>query len=219
MSKHEQPKFHIGDRVAIDQNGLVSEIKKIYQIGGEWFYQVKDSHDLYFEKNLLAWKDHKKNIILQKQENVQIEYRFQFGDIVRVNGYGQDLFVIIGFRAEIWRYKDSAWEDFIYECSRLYDGAWVEAGEDELTYITNEENAKKLLNAKKQQGKKSPLLIASQKMQNRKQDMENIDSLLDLYNDYQYLYLNFGESGYQKKMKEILKKLEAMSKHRFQNNE
>lgn len=56
-------------------------------------------------------------------------------------------------------------------------------------------------------------------MQNRKQDMENIDSLLDLYNDYQYLYLNFGESGYKKKMKEILKKLEALSKHRFQNNE
>lgn len=219
MSKHEQPKFCLGDRVIVVQNGIISEINKIYQISGEWFYQLKDSNNLYFEKNLMPWKGNKPNSIgatPQKQENIHIDYRFQFGDIVRVKGYGQDLFVIIGFRAEIWRYKDSSWEDFIYECSRLSDGAWVEASEEELTYITNEENAKKLLNAKKQQLKqKNKLLAPTQKGTNRKQEIENIDSLLDLYNDYQYLYLNFGELGYQKKMKEILKKLEALSNHPF----
>lgn len=218
MSKHEQPKFCIGDRVVISHSGKSSEIMKIYQIGGEWFYQLKEHQDLYLEKNLQSLKEYKKSST-QKQENIQIDYRFQFGDIVRVRGYGQDLFVIIGFRAEIWRYKDSAWEDFIYECSRLHDGAWIEAGEEELTYITNEENAKKLLTAKKQTNQRKPLLMSPQKTANRKQEMENIDSLLDLYNDYQYLYLNFGEMGYQKKMKEILKKLEALSNHRFHKKE
>ena len=46
----------------------------------------------------------------------------------------------------------------------------------------------------------------------------DIDTLLDMYNDYQYLYLNFGEAGYKKKMKEILKKLEALSNHSFRKN-
>jgi hypothetical protein len=214
MTNSGQPKYCIGDQIVISENGYVSEIVKIYQLGGEWYYQLKDRKNLYFEKNIMSLSEYEK--FSHKSENIPIQYKFHFGDIVRVNGYGQDLFVIIGFRAEIWRYKDSAWEDVVYELSRINDGAWLEASEEELTYITSGENAKKLLAAKKQAGTKSKLLSAPQKELKGKKETADIDTLLDMYNDYKYLFLNFGESGYKKKMKEILKKLEALSNHPFQ---
>ncbi|MCU9613617.1 hypothetical protein OEV98_08595 [Caldibacillus lycopersici] len=212
MSKHGQPKFNIGDRV-VTKEGTVTDVVKIYNLDGEWFYSLENHDDLYREKNLLYMQDYDKGV--QKRENIHIEYKFHFGDIVRVRGYGQELFIIIGFRAEIWRYKDSAWEDIIYELSRVGDGQWLEAAEEELTYITNETNARKLLNAKKAQGSKGQLLISPPKTQSRKKEMTDVDELLDMYNDYQYLFRNFGELAYRRKMNEILKKLEALSQNPF----
>ena len=148
MSKDgKQPKFSIGEKVLIFESGTETEVTKIYHIADEFYYQVKDGKNLYNEKNLVKVTAATKELF--KRENVNINYKFRFGDIVRVRGYNRDLFVIIGFRAEVWRYKDSAWEDIIYECSRLSDGAWLEAYEDDLIYITNEENAKKLFFPKK----------------------------------------------------------------------
>lgn len=217
MTKNGQPKYSIGDQIVIVENGIFSEIVKIYQLGGDWYYQLKDRKDLYYEKNLMLKSDYER--LYNRKENVQINYKYRFGDIVRVWGYGQDLFVIIGFRAEIWRYKDSAWEDVIYELARVSDGAWLEATEEELTYITNEENAKRIIDSKKSSIKKAPLLSPPTKQKKLNKDVVDVDMLLDMYNDFQYLYLNFGDSTYRRKMREIIKKLEALSNNPFQKKD
>ncbi|NCU17229.1 hypothetical protein [Pallidibacillus pasinlerensis] len=217
MTKNDQPKYSIGDQIVIVENGIFSEIVKIYQLGGDWYYQLKDRKDLYYEKNLMLKSDYDR--LYNRKENVQINYKYRFGDIVRVWGYGQDLFVIIGFRAEIWRYKDSAWEDVIYELARVSDGAWLEATEEELTYITNEENAKRIIDSKKSSIKKAPLLNPPTKQKKVNKDVVDVDMLLDMYNDFQYLYLNFGDSTYRRKMREIIKKLEALSNNPFQKKD
>lgn len=212
MSKKGQPKYNIGDSVFIIKEGMASKIRKILQFNGEWYYLLDNQRNLFAEENLHHELDLKHK---QKHENIHIEYKFHFGDIVRVKGYGQELFVIIGFRAEIWRYKESSWEDIIYELSRLTDGGWLEATEEELTYITNEENARRFYDTKTKANTKNQLYISPPKTNNRQKEMVDIDELLDMYNDYQYLYQNFGENGYKKKMKEILKKLEAISRNPF----
>lgn len=212
---NEKPKFAVGDMVVVERDGTLSMVQKIFRVDGGWFYKLNNYDDLISEKNLAL---NKTNDFLKKRENVYIQYKFRFGDIVRVKGYGQDLFIVIGFRAEIWRYKESAWEDIIYELAKINDGQWLEASEEELTYITNEENAKKLINGKKKNLAKNPLPLSSPKLQGRQKEMADIDRLLDMYNDYYYLYQNFGEANYRKKMKEILKKLEAMSQNPFKNN-
>ena len=51
----------------------------------------------------------------------------------------------MGFRTEIWRYKEDAWEDIIYELSRIGDGQWLEASEDELILVADAENANAFL--------------------------------------------------------------------------
>lgn len=213
MTKRGQPKFTLGDTVVIAKDGITSTINKIVNHDGNWYYSLENNENLYAECNLLFQKEYEKSF--QKRENINIEYKYHFGDIVRVKGYGQELFVIIGFRAEIWRYKESSWEDIIYELSRITDGQWLEAAEEELTYITNEDNAKKLINAKKQTAAKNQLLISPQKTQSRTKEISDIDSLLDMYNDYLFLYQNFGEAGYKKKMREILRKLEAIAQNPF----
>jgi len=212
---NEKPRYSVGDVVVLERDGTITIIQKIFQVDGEWYYKLKDYQDLISERSL-AIKP--KLEVAKMRENVNIEYKFQFGDIVRVKGYGQDLFMVIGFRAEIWRYKESAWEDLIYELAKINDGQWLEASEDELTYITNEENAKKLMAMKKDPIDKNPLPLSSPKPQSRQKEIVDIDQLLDMYNDYQYLYLNFGEASYRKKMKEILKKLEAMSQNPFKKD-
>jgi len=212
MSNNGQPKYKIGDQVVV-KDGSIAEVEKIYHLEGTYYYLLNNFDNLYKEKNLLSVKEYEK--LLQKRENIHIEYKFSFGDIVRVRGYGQDLFIVLGFRAEIWRYKDSAWEDIIYELSRISDGQWLEAAEEELTYITNETNARKLIKTNKDIDSKKQLLLPQTKNSQIKKETSDIDELLDMYNDYQYLFRNFGEISYKKKMKEILKKLEAISQNPF----
>ncbi len=69
-----------------------------------------------------------------KLEWIELNYNFTFGDLVQVTGYDKDVFRIVGFRTEVWRYKNDAWEDTIYELSRITDGEWLEADESDLTH-------------------------------------------------------------------------------------
>jgi hypothetical protein len=214
MGEERKPKYSIGERVYIEKEGRVAAVCARYLINNQWYYALESRNDLYSEKGLSKpGKDSGQGEI---RENLVIEYKFQFGDIVKVKGYGQDLFTVIGFRAEIWRYQDSAWEDIIYELSRLRDGQWLEASEEEITFITNEERGKKFF-LKKDKGYDSgaPFRIGAKKGEKTKKETADIDELLDIYNDYYYLYLNFGEASYKKKMNEIMKKLKALANHPF----
>lgn len=203
MTKGRMAKYKIGDYVMGRNEEIFGKIVNVHLVEGQWFYRLHNREELYREDQLSPADE---DAELAQKENVHIDYRFQFGDIVHVKGYGSDLFVVIGFRAEIWRYKNSAWEDLIYELSRLKDGEWLEATEEELVYIADEQKAKKFL--LHPQLRNNP----TQKPE-RKKDMADIDMLLDMYNDYKRLYELFGENTYRKKMKEVLKKLEAIVRH------
>ncbi len=66
---------------------------------------------------------------------------YLLGDLVKWMDMNRIIFKIIGYRTEIWRYKENAWEDVIYELSRISDGEWLEAHEEELTLIADAKRA------------------------------------------------------------------------------
>jgi hypothetical protein len=73
---------------------------------------VNKSDGLYKESSLRLLSEYDGEIV--EQEHIDIEYKFFIGDLVQVKGKGSDLYKIVGFRTEIWRYKDNAWEDILY---------------------------------------------------------------------------------------------------------
>jgi hypothetical protein len=212
MSGKRKPKFSVGDSVIVEPYGFISSIESVKYFEQKWIYRLKGKKEFFLEDQLTIANE--KNGLYQNQEYIPLSYKYHFGDIVKVKGYGQDFFIVIGFRIELWRYRDTAWEDIIYELSRMEDGQWLEASEDELIFIADEEKAKMLL--KNQNYIKKLPIPQNRKKQPEKSEMANIDFLLDMYNDYQSLYRLFGDETYHKKMKEIVKKLDAILKNQNQ---
>lgn len=141
-----------------------------------------------------------------------------------MKGYGAELFKVVGFRTEIWRYKDNAWEDVIYELARIKDGEWLEAGEEELILVADAESADMFIKklgllylANKPQAllnlpePKNPIRKREREELNNTMDKkEYIDFLLDVYNDYRLLYDLFHDDEYRKVMQVVLKKLTSV---------
>ncbi|KQL53777.1 hypothetical protein AN964_09870 [Heyndrickxia shackletonii] len=194
MDNKDKPHFKIGDTVVILKYGTVGKISNIRNLDGQYYYEINDNGDLFKDKGLVLLSDFKGEILAKEQ--IDIEYKFFFGDLVQVKGYLDELFKVVGFRTEIWRYKEDAWEDIIYELTRVTDGEWLEADENELILVAESDIAESYL---KKYGfiypikkTKKPLLLPSPKDQfNHK-----IDSLLDMYNDYKTMYIMFSDSYY-----------------------
>ncbi|KOP83088.1 hypothetical protein ACFFHH_07430 [Cytobacillus solani] len=223
MSDRKKPKYNIGDTVVITMYGTVGKITDVKWLDGMHVYEVNKSEGLYMESSLQLLSDYEGEVL--EKEHIDIEYKYFFGDLVQVKGYGSDLFKIMGFRTEIWRYKEDAWEDIIYELSRISDGEWLEAGEDELTLVADAESAdvfieklgllyfmnkkEKLPEIKKLQGntfrKAERELLA-----NIKEKRMLIDGLLDIYNDYRILYELFQDEEYLHIMRVIVRKLKLI---------
>ncbi|CAM3746684.1 hypothetical protein [Mesobacillus zeae] len=222
MDKRKEPKYKIGDTVVITIYGTVGKVTNVKWLDGLYVYEINRSDGLYLESSLELLSEYEGK--LAEKEHIDIEYRFFFGDLVQVKGYGPDLFKIVGFRTEIWRYKEDAWEDVIYELSRIKDGEWLEAGEEELTLVADAENAetaiKKMGLASKSGQRalpspekvKKPVLRKAEKEQLMKMNQKNylIDSLLDIYNDYSILYQWFGDDEYADVMDHIVLKLSSI---------
>lgn len=234
MKRRKIPKYKVGDTVVITMYGTVGKITDVKYIDGNYVYEVNKSDGLFVESGLQLLSEYEGK--LMEQEQIDIEYKFFFGDLVQVAGYGSDLFKIVGFRTEIWRYKEDAWEDVIYELSRISDGEWLEAGEEELTLVADAESAETFIqklgllylvnNEEKQQKQENQeKQIAISKTQNsqnvlRKAELEEIerkkekkqliDHLLDIYNDYKILYGLFHDQEYYQVMRVILRKLNSV---------
>ena len=150
-------------------------------------------------------------------EQLLIEYKYSFGDLVKVKGCENDLFKIVGFRTEVWRYKEDAWEDIIYEMTRIPDGEWLEAHEEELKLVAEQQETEKIL-------KKLDLLLISSSVKQKKlptpvSPETLIDHLLDELNDYQLLYQHFHDENYRMKIKRIKEKLKQVQLFRSQKSE
>lgn len=223
MEKRKKPKFNIGDTVVITIYGTVGKVTDIKWLDGLHVYEINKSEGLYLETSLQMLSEYEGKLL--EKEQIDIEYKYFFGDLVQVKGYGADLFKVVGFRTEIWRYKEDAWEDVIYELSRIKDGEWLEAGEEELTLVADSDSAETfiqklglLFSANKEVRpsvnleKKSPQPRAGEKEELRKinQKRMTIDNLLDIYNDYRILYNWFNDEEYAHVMRVILRKLQIL---------
>jgi hypothetical protein len=210
MDKKEIPYFKIGDTVVVTKYGTVGKIKDIKKIDGQFLYEVNDGGGLFKENGLVLLTEFKGELV--EKEQIDIEYKFFFGDLVQVKGYLDELFKVVGFRTEIWRYKEDAWEDIIYELTRVTDGEWLEADENELILVADAEIAESYLKkfgfiypVKKA---KKPLLLQSP----TDQIINKIDALLDAFNDYKTLYLMFSDHQYFEMMNSIKKQLSDLLK-------
>jgi hypothetical protein len=223
MEKKKRPKFKIGDTVVITMYGTVGKITDVKWLDGKYLYEVNNSEGLYVEAGLQLLSEYKGKIV--EQEQIDIEYKFFFGDLVQVSGYGSELFKVVGFRTEIWRYKEDAWEDVVYELSRVRDGEWLEASEEELTLVADAESADTFIQKlgllyminKQQNPIKLPKLqnilrkAEVEEMERKKEQKELIDSLLDIYNDYRILYELFHDQEYYQVMRVVLRKLASIT--------
>lgn len=222
MEKRKKPKYKIGDTVVITMYGTVGKVTDIKWLDGKYVYEVNKSDGLFVETGLQLLSEYEGTVM--EQEQIDIEYKFFFGDLVQVSGYGSELFKVVGFRTEIWRYKEDAWEDVIYELSRVSDGEWLEAGEEELTLVADAESADTfiqklgLLYLINKQEKtvnipKSQTIIRKaefEEIERKKEKKELIDNLLDIFNDYRILYESFHDQEYYQVMRVVLKKLENL---------
>ncbi|MFC3885214.1 hypothetical protein ACFOU2_17745 [Bacillus songklensis] len=222
MSEGKKPKFKIGDTVVITIHGTVGTITDIKIMDGKFVYEVNDSEGLFLEETIQLLEDYKGKILIQ--ERVDIEYQFFFGDVVQVSNYGKDLFKIIGIRTEIWRYYEDAWEDVVYELSRISDGEWLEASEEELILVSSHDKAEKYLQSigilyLGKEIDKTELLPTMKKSNEQQKDQERIrkerseiiNGLLDVYNDYHTLYRMFSDDEYLEVMNLVLKHLKKMT--------
>lgn len=229
MKERKKPKFNIGDTVVITIYGTVGKVTDVKWLDGMHVYGINDSEGLFMESSLQELSEYEGSFL--EKEQIDIEYRYFIGDLVQVKGYGSDLFKIVGFRTEIWRYKEDAWEDVIYELARVKDGEWLEAGDEELTLVADADSADTFIqklglmylanNNKKQKPVelKEPLLThrkaEKQILEEKKELSQLIDDLLDLYNDYSLLYELFHDDEYMHIMRVVMRKLQIIvsSKH------
>ncbi len=221
MKERKKPKFKIGDTVVITIYGTVGKVTDVKWLDGMHVYGINGSEGLFMESSLQNLSEYEGHVT--EKERIDIEYRYFIGDLVQVKGYGTDLFKIVGFRTEIWRYKEDAWEDVIYELARIKDGEWLEAGDEELTLVADAENAEMFIQKLGLlffSNKKKPLEFQSttsryrkrekQFLEERKEQSQLIDTLLDIYNDYALLYQFFQDEEYKQIMRMIVRKLELI---------
>jgi hypothetical protein len=73
--------------------------------------------------------------------------QFNFGDIVKVNGYYPRLFEIDGRRTEHWQYANEDWTDVIYEVYDVVSCDWIECAEEDITLVAEAAKAEEYLAA------------------------------------------------------------------------
>ncbi|WP_071394505.1 hypothetical protein [Bacillus tuaregi] len=219
MGRRRKSKYQIGDTVVITLYGTVGKVTKVQWLDDTYVYEVNKSEELYKETSLQLLEEYDGEIY--EKEHIDIEYKFFIGDIVQVKGQGYDLYKVVGFRTEIWRYKESSWEDIIYELARINDGEWLEASESDLTLLADEENAEAFLQKlgllyfiKNQNGQ--PVKEIAFSLENKEapvedKRMEQINRLLDIYNDYRFLYEWFKDEEYRQIMRAAILELKKLT--------
>ncbi|MFY4776864.1 hypothetical protein [Metabacillus sp. RGM 3146] len=210
-----KPKYQVGDVVVVIIYGTVGTITSVYQVNQHFLYEVNHGEVLFFERAIVPYSDYEGRVF--EIERIEIEYGYAIGDLVHIKGYGKDLFKIAGLRTEVWRYLEDGWEDTVYELTRVTDGEWLEAAEEELVLVMSQQEAEKclqqimMLYTKQKNSPEWEQMLASAMPEIKKgvQDsrMNMINHLLDIYNDYQILYDMFLDPEYKEMMELVLESL------------
>jgi hypothetical protein len=144
----------------------------------------------------------------------------KFGDLVRVDGYGDRVFEVIGYRVEQYHYPDAEHTDIVFELSDAHTLEWLEADENDITLVCREaESEQYLANAPLPQSQAQVIVFlaadstvevpqrkltpreessreAERRKELRKLKAEIIDDLLDRIRDYRRLYAMFGDEEF-----------------------
>ncbi|RSK27278.1 hypothetical protein EJF36_10510 [Bacillus sp. HMF5848] len=226
----ETPKYKVGDIVVVTQHGTVGTVTDVKWLDGIYVYEVNNSHGLYFEHQVKLLQDYNHNY--HYLENVTIPFKFYLGDLVMVEGYEEDLFTVIGIRTEIWRSKDDTWEEVIFELIRITDGEWLEATEDELSLIAEQKNeqseylqqitllftVRNITSLREKVDNMNGSRKREQEILRQKAErQEIIDGLLDVYNDYKFLYETFGGDYYKDTMGLVMEHLQKLTNMHYNN--
>ncbi|MBS2969280.1 hypothetical protein J9317_10940 [Metabacillus sp. KIGAM252] len=215
------PKYKMGEVVVIVLYGTVGTVTNVYKLNQSFLYEVNHGDVLFFESALSFYTEYEGKIF--EIERIEVEYQFAIGDLVHVSGYGNDLFKIVGLRTEIWRYLEDGWEDMVYELMRVADGEWLEAAEEELVLVMSNNEAEKslhqimlMLNKEGAEGevqeeamgsKSGGLSYSLEKPEKKREPGQLINDLLDIYNDYKLLHMQFGDSEYKEMMQMVMDSL------------
>ncbi|WP_232515526.1 hypothetical protein [Aeribacillus pallidus] len=200
--------------------GTLGTITNIHTMDEEFLYEINYSEILYFEHSLQFLSEYDGTVF--ESETVEVELMFGIGDLVYVKGYGDEIFKIVGYRTELWRYKDDAWEEVIYELVRVRDGEWMESSADELKLAVSKKEAdqhlqnihiiRHIAGMDAQKNASAPMNSQKNEKKTKPMQQEIIDSLLDLYNDYKGLYDLFGDKKYKEMMDVVIQYLKKMSR-------
>jgi hypothetical protein len=71
----------------------------------------------------------------------QHEIFFNFGDLVRVDGYWPRVFKVDGYRREHWVYPNEEWTDVVYELHDVGNLEFIEADMADLTLVETADKA------------------------------------------------------------------------------
>jgi hypothetical protein len=77
----------------------------------------------------------------------QNEIFFNFGDLVRVDGYWPRVFKVDGYRREHWVYPNEEWSDMVYELHDIANTEFIEADVEDLTLVETADKADDYLTA------------------------------------------------------------------------
>lgn len=146
------------------------------------------------------------------------EQKFNFGDLVRVEGYEDCVFCINGKRVEQFFYPDGEWTDVLYELTDVQTADCLDAFEEDLRLVTTADKAEVYLKDYKPKGGDEPVFdyepirkpkpTPENERYNKQLEREQkINELLDERNDYAMLLAEFGDDKYAQKIKEIDRKL------------
>jgi hypothetical protein len=75
------------------------------------------------------------------------EIFFNFGDLVRVDGYWPRVFKVDGYHIDTWHYPNESWTETVYDLVDAYTGEFLEADVDDLTLAETADKAEEYLAA------------------------------------------------------------------------
>lgn len=136
----------------------------------------------------------------QEFETYEFEEEFDFGDRVKVDGYGERIFNVDGYSLIVSKYPGGEWTEVVYDLTAVDNGEWIEADQDDLTLAEpaiNDSDGwpqpfKGGVRRMKEKPKAKPLT-----------KREEIDNLLDIANWNRARYEATGDKAYQEAVQSI----------------
>jgi hypothetical protein len=201
MSK-PTPKYNVGDSVVYfyaDETGTTYyELVTIESVViGDFivWYEIEELSELVMEAELIS-SDNEEPIEWEETE-INFVQNYDFGDQVSVEGYDCEAYKVAGILIEIHRYPDEEWTDVSYELERVTDGLCIYAYDEDMAPYNVAADVRVQVNEPKALPKKT-----------KRKVQDEIDSLLDDYNEYMTLYRLFGDKAYKELAESVLETLE-----------